>query len=157
MRLPGGSSANTAPAYERALALVPERDLHLESCHADALLCAGRYQHALDAFGDIETGESALGAWVAVKRRAVAWVIEATGISSQVRQWHEANELAGELNANTSKHRKERVRRRAWELDAASPLGWFNSARDFLDEGDEGSAMLGYLTTAVMQEGDVEA
>lgn len=147
-----------ARAYEYTLELQEEPDSHTRACHADALMSAGRYREARDQFASIEGQDPVLDAWIITKLEAASWVIDATSFHEQDREVDKAAELAGQLtNANLRKTEREELHREIWQLDAASPLGWFNAARHFLNEGEERRALLAYLTTAVMQEGDVEA
>jgi tetratricopeptide (TPR) repeat protein len=152
-----GQYARSVLAYERALELAYEPDPDLEARRADALMYAGRYRQALEAFGEIETDDTKLSAWVYVKTRALSWVIETTGIEEQEPNPEAANELAGRWRETQSDEDADVLAAQVWELDAASSLGWFNRARDLLDRGLEGDAMHAYLTAAVMREGDVEA
>lgn len=152
-----GHYVQSVTAYERALELASEPDPGLEARHADALLHAGRYRRALDAFSQIETDDTELRAWIYVKARALSWVIEATGIEEQDPNAEAANELAGRWSEVESDEDADQLAAQVWELDAASSLGWFNRGRDMLDRGLHEDAMHAYLTAAVMREGDVEA
>lgn len=144
------------PAYDRAIELADARDPHLEARRADALMYVGRYREALSAFSAIEAEDAALVAWIHVKVRALAWIIEATGFEEQEPNPESATELAGDFE-DVDEGAADELARRIWESDAASPLGWFNYARVLLDRGLAEEAMLAYLTAAVMREGDVEA
>jgi tetratricopeptide (TPR) repeat protein len=149
--------ADSIPAYDRAVELADLPDPHLEARRADALLHAGRYRQALDAFSEIETDDIELSAWIYLKARALSWVIEATGIEEQDRDPASAEELAGRSGEVEGDKELDELAAQVRERDAVSSLGWFNRARDLLDRGLEGDAMHAYLTAAVMREGDVEA
>jgi tetratricopeptide (TPR) repeat protein len=144
-------------AYDRALELAEQAEPRWEALRADALLYAGRYRQALDAFAEIETDDVKFSAWVYVKTRALTWVLRATGIEEQDPNPKAANEVAGRFAEIESDRDADELAERVWELHAVSPLGWFNRARDLLDQGREEDAMHAYLTAAVMREGDVEA
>ena len=152
-----GQYTESVAAYDRALDTSGDPDPGLQARRADALLHAGCFRAALAAFNEIETDERELSAWIYVKARALSWVIQATGIEEQRREVDRANELAGGFSSSEGEEDADDLASRVWDLDAASPLGWFNRARDLLDRGREEDAMHAYLTTAVMQEGDVEA
>jgi len=153
-----GRYGDSADAYAKALELIAEPDEQMQACRADALLYAGRYREAYGLFSEIDSEVPAIGAWVSVKRRALDWVLEVTGVERQDRDPERAADIAGELTSpDLSDPERDEVRYRVWQLDAASPLGWFNSARDYLNRGKEDHAMHAYLTAAVMHEGDVEA
>ncbi|MCA1703240.1 MAG: DUF4365 domain-containing protein, partial [Actinobacteria bacterium] len=153
-----GRYQDAVNAYDRVLEVVSTLDPHADACRGDALLYAGRYQEARDSFAAIESGDPVLDHWVFLKHEAVSMVIDTTGIAEQQREKEAAEELAGRLpEAGLSDDEREDLARQIWSLDAASPLGWFNSARHLLNDGDETTALFAYLTTAVMQEGDVEA
>jgi tetratricopeptide (TPR) repeat protein len=143
-------------AYDRAIELVRDRDPDLEARRADALLYAGRYREAFDAFAAIDPATEETKAWIYCKQRALSAVMETTGIERQERQPEAATELAGQVvSENVGEH--DEIAGRTWGLDAVSSLGWFNQARTLLDRGSTEAAMLAYLTAAVMNEGDVEA
>ena len=153
-----GRYAESVAAYDRALELTGQPNPGLEARRADALLYAGRYRQALDAFDKIDTNDAELSAWIYVKRRALTWVIEATGIEHQDRpNPAAANELAGRWAELEGDEAADELAAQVWELDAVSSLGWFNRGRDLLDGGLEDDAIHAYLTAAVMREGDVEA
>ena len=153
----GGRYPESVAAYDRALSLAGESNDGLAARHADALLYAGRYRQALDAFHTIETDDSDLRAWIYVKARAVRWVIDATGVDEQKPNPAAANDVAGRWGEIESGKAADALAAQVWELDAASPLGWFNRGRDLLDRGRDEDAMHAYLTAAVMREGDIEA
>jgi tetratricopeptide (TPR) repeat protein len=151
-----GRYADSVPAYDRALELAEGADPRLEARRADALMYAGRYRRALDAFRQIETDDVELGAWIYVKVRALEWVMEVTGIDEQDRDPKAAEEMAGRWS-EIAPDEMDELADRVWDRDAVSSLGWFNRARDLYDRGLERDAMHAYLTAAVMREGDVEA
>jgi tetratricopeptide (TPR) repeat protein len=153
-----GRYRDSADAYAKAQSVAEAPSLEVEACRADALMYAGHFEEAYQLFEPIVQDETHLGAWAATKLAALHWVIRTTGARSQDRRPAAAEKLAGEF-AERSLEREEidALSAEIWELDAVSPLGWFNLARDFLDNGQEEAALFAYLTTAVMQEGDVEA
>lgn len=153
-----GRYPESVAAYDRALQLAGEPDPTLEARRADALLYAGRYRKALDAFGKVDTDDTEISAWIYVKARTLEWVIEATGIEQQDSpDAAAANELAGRWSEIDSEQDADELAARVWELDAVSSLGWFNRGRNLLDRRRDDDAMHAYLTAAVMREGDVEA
>jgi tetratricopeptide (TPR) repeat protein len=153
-----GQFPASADAYQRALALAEPPALEVEACRADALMHAGQYEDAYRLFEPITADETHLGAWAATKAAALHWVISTTGIASQDRDPEGAARLAGQFAERTlTEEEVEAVSTEIWHLDAVSPLGWFNLARDYLDHDLSESGMYAYLVTAVMQEGDVEA
>lgn len=153
-----GQFPASADAYERALSLAESPALEIEACRADALMHAGKYEEAYRLFEPITADETHLGAWAATKAAALHWVISATGIASQDRDPEGAAQLAGQFAERTlTEEEVEAVSTEIWSLDAVSPLGWFNLARDYLDNDQAENGMYAYLVTAVMQEGDVEA
>ena len=150
--------AKAAAAYEKALDRSEEEDLHLRTRWADALLHSGDYLRALEIFAEIDSEDIPLSAWAFVKLRAVAFVIEWTGIESQLREPEKAEQLAGQLaQPGFSDARRNELLEQGLAADAVSALVWFNAARDLLDDGQVEEALHAYLTAAVMQEGDVEA
>ena len=153
-----GQYPESAEAYGRALSLSEETALEVQARQADALLHAGKYEVANRIFEPIVADETHVGAWAATKACALNWVISTTGITEQDRDVEAATSIAGNFAERTlSDVEVAEVSRTIWDLDAVSPLGWFNLARDYLDNGDEQSALYSYLVTAVIQEGDIEA
>ncbi len=153
-----GRFLESAAAYERALETSEEPGLDVEARKADALMHAGRYAEASEIFIPICADETELGAWAATKAAALHWIISTTDIDAQDRNPERAAQVAGQFAERRLTEREvEALSAEIWELDAASPLGWFNLARDFLNQGDTEAGMYAYLTTAVMQEGDIEA
>lgn len=150
--------AEAVPAYDRAVELTEAPWAILDARRADALLYAGRYHEAREAFMAIETDDRRLSAWVYVKIRALDWVLETTGIDEQERQPKAAEEEARRLiGVKADDVEADAIADDVWALDAVSSLGWFNRARDLLDRGLDREAMLAYLAAAVLREGDVEA
>lgn len=157
-RFLAGQFQESADAYERALSLSEEPALDVQARWADALMQAGKYQEAFDIFEPIAADETHLGAWAATKAAALWWVIGTTGITSQDRNPTEAERIAAKFTERLLLPTEiKKIAEEIWQADAVSPLGWFNLARDYLDNEEPESAMYAYLTTAVMQEGDVEA
>jgi len=153
-----GQHQESADAYGRALALSEEPALEVQACQADALMHAGRYQEAYAIFEPIVADETHLGAWAATKATALRWVIETTGVTEQERNSDGAATVAGQFASRAlTAEEVSKASKEIWTLDAVSPLGWFNLARDYLDNGDERGGLYAYLVTAVMQERDVEA
>lgn len=153
-----GQFPASADAYGRALALSEDPAWEIEACRADALMHAGQYEEAYQLFAPIAADETHLGAWAATKAAALGWVIVTTGVTSQDRDSERATQIAGRFADRTlSETEVDQVSTEIWSLDAVSPLGWFNLARDYLDHEQHESGMYAYLVTAVMQEGDVEA
>lgn len=152
-----GRYEESVSAYERAISLSNGSDDWLDARRADAHLYAGHYRDALEGFSNVESDDRDLGAWVYVKRRALEWVIRSTGVERQARAPDAAEQLAGKWHDVDTPKAGDALAAEVWEQDAVSGLGWFNRARDLLDRDLESDAMHAYLTTAVMQEGDVEA
>jgi tetratricopeptide (TPR) repeat protein len=153
-----GRWSDSVLAYEQALDLAHERDPWLETRRADALLYAGRYREALQAFRQhVESEDLELAAWAYSKARAIEWIVKTTGIEMQDPDPDAANQLAARWPEVDSPEGQDQLASDVWRRDAASSLGWFNRARDLLDRGRESEAMHAYLTAAVMREGDVEA
>jgi tetratricopeptide (TPR) repeat protein len=153
-----GRVEDAVAAYDRAIDLAEQPDPLLDARRADALMHAGRYRQALDAFRSIDTDDVEVSAWAYVKGRALSWVLEATGIEEQDRNPEAATKLAGDrTHQDAVDEEADDIAARVWKHDAVSALGWFNRARDLLNRGLEEDAMQAYLTAAVMSEGDVEA
>ncbi|HST68931.1 MAG TPA: DUF4365 domain-containing protein [Solirubrobacterales bacterium] len=153
-----GKFPESAEAYGRALSLAETPALDVQARQADALMHAGEYQKAYDIFEPITADETDLGAWATTKAAALWWVIRTTGVASQDRASAEATQIAAQFaDRELSPTEVARVSEEIWQADAVSPLGWFNLARDYLNNGQRENAMFAYLVTAVMQEGDVEA
>ena len=155
-----GDYFDSAAAYERALSLSEEPASRTEALRADALMRAGRYEEAREIFESVHADleERWVAAWVTTKVLALRYVDEKTGIDIQTRSSDAAAQQADLFNKHTvGEGELEDVARSIWELDAVSPLGWFNLARSYLDTGRTADGMYAYLVTATMQEPDVEA
>lgn len=153
-----GQFRESAKAYGQALALTEAPALDIQARQADALMHAGEYQKAYEIFDPITADETHLGAWAATKAAALWWVMTTTEITSQERNTQAATRLAGRFAEDKlSPTEVAKISEEIWNADALSPLGWFNLARNYLDNDQSESAMYAYLVTSVMQEGDVEA
>lgn len=155
-----GDYLDAAAAYERALSLSEEPASRTEALRADALMRAGRYEESRKIFESVHADleEKWAAAWVTTKVLALRHVGRTTGIDGQTRDPDAAAQQADLFNKRAvGEGELEDVARSIWELDAVSPLGWFNLARSYLDAGRTADGMYAYLVAATMQEGDVEA
>jgi tetratricopeptide (TPR) repeat protein len=146
-------------AYERAVAMGD--DPWDQALLADTLLHAGRYEEAEAAFaaylGSSERQlELADGEWY-LKTLVLPEIVERRGYRRQERRLREAEHLAGSPTGDDSPAERRALSERAFELDALSPLAWFNLGIALHEEGQVDEAATAFLAAGLFSYFDVEA
>jgi len=145
-------------AYERALAMGD--DPWDKALLADALLHAGRFAEALTTFEEYlataDADDPANYEW-RLKALVLPDIVHKRGLATQVRRLKEAETLAGRPLQGASPAETRRICEEALELDAASPLAWFNQGMAFNEESRGPEATLAFLAAGLFSYFDFQA
>ena len=154
------SYAEAVSAYERAMEI--DDDAPTRALHADALLFAGRYQDALDAFtayADRHTPSLPHELEWPLKAIVAHEIVTTLGTSRQDdRRLGEAENLAGTVAERArAPEESAAILREALDIDALAPLAWHNLASDRHRDGDRAGAAVAYLAAGLFSEFDSES
>ena len=140
--------------YEYGLSL--KKDTKSQALYADSLMMKGEYLLARNAFEDyLEMCGDADPIWV-LKYEVLSHIIEALGIESQERSYFLSMKTPAIKKLETRVIIRDELLT-VLQIDAISPLAWFNLAADYAKSKEYDLATTGYLICAFVNEDDIEA
>lgn len=152
-----GEFDRAVEAYAKAMELGAEPFTKL--LYADALLYAGRYREANEAFAEAAETEHSFerSAEYALKRFVIRDLIETLGLEQQQRDPEAAARLIEIVTEAPNPESAAELMTDALRLDGLSGTAWFNLAHAHREQGKEAVAGSLFTAAAVCMEGDVEA
>lgn len=140
--------------YDYGLSL--KKDPKSQALYADALMMKGEYLLSLNAFENyLKICADASPLWV-LKYEVLSHIIKELGIESQKRSYSLAMQTQEIKKLNTGVIKRDELLS-VLQIDAISPLAWFNLAADYAKSKEFDLATTGYLVSAFVNNEDIEA
>lgn len=144
----------SAQCYKNGLSL--KNDSYTIALYADALMMSGEYTQAREQFQKYFLAHDDIKVEWCLKENILNYIIEEYGIEAQTRETDKALQTAAVKNACIIDIPQEDTLA-VLQLDALSPLVWYNLGQSYVKEEKFDDAAMSFLICALINRKDKEA